>query len=615
MATLSVSLQSLKLPLTAYQVFSWASTLEPTEATLTKTFCLGLSVLATPSKWDTTSCTKIAIYVLAHIQTIALSWARWVVAQQKKTVNSNNNNGGNATTTMMMSTSDAQTISLATAWAAQSALWQLQWLPPDDKRSMILPRLAESMARKLLQQSGGGGGGGGDGNDDGQFQPAETQLLCLRILEEQSKWSDMLEILDTLPVPREEQQQQPQDEEGLSTTAVPPPPPPPPPRPQSEFGVALTTYQILTEKARVLQELNQYEAAREVYERLLRTNPDDWSCWKGHLNCCIKEGEKEGSTTSTTLLTTKLVESTLKICESKSKYPLRGPHLMKVELALYRYHHAAAAAAAAVTRDDNANNDTNVDTVVRELIQSIQTYSQLFAPRASCAFSDIERYLEEILLYLSNSGNDDNDDTNDDDATTKQNKTRELMELLLKFIDTMKKENSTTMTTNDDDNKNENNDDNKTRQSKLRAYIFAIKMNYKILSPIIITKSKTSSSSTESSSSSSWLSLQSSLRDEYLINGLELVKEWKATLSLTSSNEGEEVRIFPYYYHRCCCCCCFCFVYLFCLLIILDLKLSLVTDIFFIYLFILYENYNFVLPFLFRIKKNTRHSKKRLKRS
>ena len=72
----------------------------------------------------------------------------------------------------------------------------------------------------------------------------------------------------------------------------------------SEFGVALTTYQILTEKARVLQELQQYDLARVVYEQLLRTNPDDWSCWKGHLNCCVKE-------TQNAQLTAKLVETTL----------------------------------------------------------------------------------------------------------------------------------------------------------------------------------------------------------------------------------------------------------------------------------------------------------------
>jgi tetratricopeptide (TPR) repeat protein len=400
-----VSLQSLKLPLTAYQLYAWASSADPNEDLLIKTFCLGLIVLASPTKVPGSQ-TMVWAHVLQHLQGISLTWARLVMS----TPCPNNNS--------------AFPIMLTTAWAAQSALWQLQWLPPDKKRNLILPRLAESMTSRLVQQE--------------KSPSAEIQWLCLRTLEQQSKYPEMLELLETLPT---------QDSETP---------------PMSEFGVALTPLQVLQEKARVMIQLEQYEAAVQVYETLLGTSPDDWSSWKGHLECAEKTSGGAQQTQEG------IAKAIARRQEQDSKYPLRGPHLMKVELVAHALR----------------TNATTPD-LLDILSSAIQTYAELFAPRASCTFSDLETYIE--LLVTSETP-------------------ISALETLLKFADSMRLNNVS----------NESNN-NKERQSKLRAYIFAARVAHKILATHV------------------------ELQAQWMPNWKDLVTEWQMSLSLSSSNEGEEV--------------------------------------------------------------------------
>jgi len=411
---MSVTLNGLKLPLTAYQVYSWAITnaAGATEVNLRKTFCLALTVLAAPSKWTTECQEKLTTHILSHIQTVALQWAKLYA----------NEPGGLSSYRPM----------LATAWAAQSALWQLQWLPNDDKRSMILPRLAESMAQKLLSQEGG------------KSTSAEIQSLALRALRQQSKWEEMLEILkETSSSDESEDQSSPMF--------------------ASDFGVALTRQQVLKERARVLMELDRYETAKEVYEQLLAKSPDDWSCWKGHLECCSKLDNVP--------LTQELMDRVL-LEQAGEKYSLRGPHLMKVELEAHTLR---------------MNPD---DASLSALSSSIQEYSKLFSSRAVCAFSDLESYLELILA-------------------TDTDGTKTVVEDLLKFAQSLRAANTAPS--------EDSICSNKERQSRLRAYIFAVKFSHMLLAKHL------------------------DLQDTWLPDLTELVTEWKETLSMSSSNEGEEV--------------------------------------------------------------------------
>ena len=348
-------------------------------------------------------------HVLQHLQGIALTWARLVMSRTP----SPDNNGASAFPMM-----------LTTAWAAQSALWQLQWLPPDEKRNLILPRLAESMTSRLVQQE--------------ESPSAEIQWLCLQTLEQQGKYPEMLELLETLPT---------QDSE---TPAA------------SDFGVALTPLQVLQEKARVMIQLEQYEAAVQIYETLLATNPDDWSSWKGHLECA---GKTSGGTQQTQ---EGIAKAIAKRQEQDSKYPLRGPHLMKVESVAHAVR-------------SNATTPNLLDI----LSSAIQTYAELFATQATCTFSDLESYIELLL-------------TSKTPIPT--------LESLLQFADSMRLNNVS----------NESNN-NKERQSKLRAYIFAARVAHKILAKHV------------------------ELQAKWMPNWKDLVTEWQTSLSLSSSNEGEEV--------------------------------------------------------------------------
>ena len=130
---------------------------------------------------------------------------------------------------------------------------------------------------------------------------------------------------------------------------------------------------------------------------------------------------------------------------------------------------------------------------LQRLASSIESYGTLFASRASCAFSDLEIYIELLLNHEMESSKD-------------------VVSKILQFADNMRKDNASP--------EGGAVSNNKERQSRLRAYIFAVKLNQMLLAAHI------------------------DLQDQYLVDSTELVSEWEKTLSLSSSNEGEEVNIF-----------------------------------------------------------------------
>lgn len=419
LATLAVSLQSLKCPLTTYQLYARAASASPTEVTLRKTFNYGLHVLAAPPKWNPESQARLEAHILSNMQSIALQYARFLASSGQPGFN------------------------LATAWVAQVALWQLQWLPEDDQRQQILPRLAESMARRIV-----------DGENANGQRSAETRLLYLRILESQSKWEDMLQILEHASA-----------EESTSTRSDKPPPSP-------EFGMALTKNQILNEKARILRKLGRCKDCREVFEMLLLENPDDWSCWKGHLESSIFDDSIDS--------TQSLVEKILKDQEC-ALFPMRGPHLILVEIAIENVRKSATTEAILAFGD------------------SIQKYAETFAPRLACAYSDLETYVSMMLR------------TNEEAAM-------KATAALLEFAEKLRKDNATA---NSVENGGHHELTNKERQSKLRAYTFAVKLTHQLVAS------------------------RSDLSERYLPDWKEMLEEWRTSLSLIPSSGGEEVSWWP----------------------------------------------------------------------
>jgi tetratricopeptide (TPR) repeat protein len=428
LATLAVSLKTLNLPLTAYQMYARAADALPTELMLTKTFTSGLSVLAAPSTWDTESQSRVETHVLGHMQTVSLQLARVAV-----------------------SANDNSTLMLATAWACQSALWQLQWLPEDDKRSLILPRLAESMARKLLQQE----------NDRNQ-RSKEIRRLCIRILERQSKWDEILQILEDVRPIQKGDDARDTAATDLASMATPP----------SEFGVAMTHQQIELETANVLKKMHRYDDAQIIYERLLQNSPDDWLCWKAHLECSIA-GTNNNDASPTQALADRFIKE-----REGSRNHLRGPHLIMVEIA-----------AEELRKDCTDEN-------LRALESTIQRYATTFASRANCAITDLDHYLN-ILSSNENSGIGIGDDNCSGRSVTIS---------LLQFAESLRKSNTSDIAASDTRDKKE-------RLSNLRAYIFGVKLTHKILSS------------------------NNDLADKYLPDWIEIVREWKATFSLSDGTE------------------------------------------------------------------------------
>ena len=411
LATLAVSLKALNLPMTAYQMYARAADSVPNELMLNKTFSSGLVVLTAPSTRDADSQSRIEAHVLGHMQTVSLQLARAAALAN-----------------------DSSSLMFATSFACQSAFWQLEWLPQDDKRSLILPRLAESMALKLLQQE----------NDMNQ-KSKEIRLLCIKILKRQSKWEEILQILEDTPLGN-------QSDNAVDTS-------------QSDFGVTMTRQQIKLKTAEVMKKLERYDDARIIYESLLEGYPDDWSCWKAHLECCTMG--KDASVTLTRALANKIMKE-----RAGSRYQLRGPHIAIVEIA-----------AEELRKDSNDEN-------LQALGTSIQQYATIFAHRANCTITDLDQYLD-ILLSHENQ-----------DVTVS----------LLQFAESLRKTNFSNGADNDSC-------DRKEYVSKLRAYIFAVKLTHKLLFR------------------------NKNFVERYLPDWLEIVEEWKASFVLT---DGEKVCIVVY---------------------------------------------------------------------
>ena len=123
----------------------------------------------------------------------------------------------------------------------------------------------------------------------------------------------------------------------------------------------------------------------------------------------------------------------------------------------------------------------------------------MFAPRANCAFSDLDAYVEQFATATTMIG------------TT----TTEVVESLLKFAETMRESNKSPPKNNDSTTTPIAN--NKERQTKLRAYIFSVKLTFKLLVNRV------------------------ELQGRWLPDWRELVTEWQESRTMSSSNEGEEV--------------------------------------------------------------------------
>jgi tetratricopeptide (TPR) repeat protein len=365
--TLQITLQSMRLYATVFQMYASASSVAgATPQVLTKAYTSGL---------------RLVPESLAEMQVFALQLAR----------------------------SRPET----TLWAAQTALWQLEFNETElqDTKKQMLPRLAESLAAKYAQES------------------AEASLLYISTLKYQKKWQQVVTVL------ADNQQ--------------------------------LTTLQKGELEAHALEQLQQYELAQGVYEKLLVQNPQQWTYWKKILECAHFSGGTEGASIA------------LESCLQKSpppncSRPCRSRHLIPCELACLKH------------RNDNETTTTTRMEGLSELQDTIVQYGSVFATRASCAYSDLAPYIEQLLV-----------------ESPQEESSKSLLEwaasqLLLQH-----------------DQKGE------MDRSQLRSYIFAIQVTYKILSILN----------------------HDTLNNKFLPDWMDLVNNWRASQKLGTSKEGEGVRV------------------------------------------------------------------------
>ena len=302
---------------------------------LRKAFLYGLGVIVAPQY------AAISKDVLANMQVLALQLAR---------VNQH-----------------VGSTRMATSWVAQTALWQLKLVSKNNKddntsksesdadeekkeqqRLALLPRLAENLASKCV----------GD-PVPGELVSArrEVYLLSLRALEYQSKWREMLDLLQSDVF-----------------------------KASDDTGVSIAPKQQIVEKqAMCMENLEMFKGAKLLFEDLLKDYPDNFSFWKGHLRCSLAEHPgDEGGDLSTEEFVNRVVE------ESKNdKYPKRAPYLMVVALATDQIHRSSA------------KGESVSPEMIDRAIRTIMEYGEMFGSKVSCAFTDLEEHLNTTLQHCS----------------------------------------------------------------------------------------------------------------------------------------------------------------------------------------------------------------------
>mmetsp|Transcript_3144 Transcript_3144/g.7896 ORF Transcript_3144/g.7896 Transcript_3144/m.7896 type:complete len:1109 (+) Transcript_3144:106-3432(+) len=392
LATMSMTLISQRLQLTSFQMYTWAIRNHQNTTNIElvqQTYLAGLTVYIVPHYQSITT------QLLSSLQVTALQLAR---LQQEQLGHSP-----------------------ATAWAAQTGLWQLQHhhhhdnnnnssptdVVVDDKKLALLPRLAESLASKAAGEMG-----------HDHVAATENFLLYMRALDAQGKWKKKLQVLreriqhlDDYPNPRADvlrefvaeclAQLAKDDDDN-----------------QKENGG--TTTEIITTTTRA--------ECRKETAQLLHLHSDNWEFWKLFLANDDSPGMKESES-----MINEILEKV-----QEEQYPLRGPHLARIEreklLCLKKKLTSTA-------------TDKSTTTTVSSLVAQMAAYGKEFAQRASCATGDLSGYIQFVLQEGS-------------------------VEDAERLLESIQQQGFLTAPSSQDP---------KERRKELRGYIFGIQMSYHII--------------------------------------------------------------------------------------------------------------------------------------
>ena len=236
--TVAITLQGMRNGDRVYQLYAWVSHHHPSirHFAMPRQFAAGLHVLVRQRS------------ILTSLQTLALQLSRLSPTY--------------------------------TPWAALTALWKWQHSQTkDDIRIQMLPRLAESLAKKHLDQP----------HNSHRMQ---ASLLMVQVLKAQSKWTELLEFI--------------KDKDDDKTN--------------------IPELQRMEMQAQSYVELEMWQEGQSTFSELLEKQPDQWSWWVSLVDCCVQKGGIEEAYTVVTDLVNKLESS-------KENLRARSLLLIRCELA------------------------------------------------------------------------------------------------------------------------------------------------------------------------------------------------------------------------------------------------------------------------------------------
>ena len=386
-------------------------------------------------------------------------------------------------------------------------------------KNAMLPRLAESLMSRVVSREGG------DGNTTATEHPpsAEDWNLYLQALMEQEKFDDALEKLEAIQCASG-------GNSSSSATAGR--------RIDDERDVTshegsliqLAHREKLEKKAALCMKLQRFDEARDTYTDLIALLPDNWSYWTGFLRASVTAGEGDGvaGTEANTRLENGILlcRQTVKPCLSTdtdvSSPPLRGSHLLLVELAAIPlrgidYSDSQSNDEEKIDVSHDTSNFLSLDpsqreSLLRELGKSIIDYGTIFAPRASCCFYDLRKYIDVFASVCHQL----------------KGKSSGCWEQLVTVLDWAK-------ILREDNCFQADIIDAKMRRKRIRTYIFSIQITFGIISVLEKCDKGTGVTNTKEGAGSATESFES-----YVPTVDEMVNEWQRSLDLGSSNPKED---------------------------------------------------------------------------
>mmetsp|Transcript_10398 Transcript_10398/g.29232 ORF Transcript_10398/g.29232 Transcript_10398/m.29232 type:complete len:1193 (+) Transcript_10398:2-3580(+) len=391
-------------------------------------------------------------------------------------------------------------------------------------KNAMLPRLAESLMSRVVSREGT------NGKTITEHPPsAEDWNLYLDALMEQDKCVDALEKLEAIQCASG-------GDNGTSSVAAG--------RRRIDDETDVTSHEgsliqlahreKLEKKASLCMKLQRFDEARDTYTDLIALLPDNWSYWIGFLRASMTSDEGDARLESGISMCRQAVEPY--ISTDASSPPLRGSHLLVVELAAIPLRGIEKSDGVSEEKEDDDEEeilDSQYDiskflsldssqraSLLHGLGKSIIDYGTIFAPRASCCFHDLRKYIG-LFATVCHQLNDEASEC-----------WGELL-IVMGWAKRLREDNCFQADITDA----------KVRRRRLRAYICSIQITFGIVSAL--QKCDGVTTDTEDAPASATESAAESL-SSYLPSVDEMVNEWQSSLDLGSNpKDGGQKEVLP----------------------------------------------------------------------